>query len=496
MDYILAKNKVIALWKKGGIAYERVKQEEYKQMYYAVLPHLKDRGSEWQQAVGGYLVHGAISYDRFVGLRPKVADDEQFDMFCHFVDTLQKMDGAFTGRTALFRLHKIQWDIYRECCLKVCDDNQEEFLSECRKKVDELDIPQDDARIAANLEHQKQELTGLISAICDGRIRTAIHTTLPYRLTNADVEMHLVVDGVNVTVKTRHCSQGSSIPVAQVAEGATMSTTGPSKWTTTTCEVDIEACCLTDILEERPKVLLRGGADAGGYWTAVFEYTYKVACAVWTYVHQREDVSGAWPPLPTDIHYVDVRVYAGDKEYDHEFSTNPALVYHVTSMKKNEAPVEIGDVQEPKWSVYAYLLAKVYAESGQLKEAIFWLNVSVEAMVEEFVQRIATTDAMLAKIEGDEHKFDTAEEILSEQFPEMKGRVKWPETVIHTSVFTKLKRAVRMSNLAGQVKDIQKKYQQINAKRNGLFHGGSVEISVEEVRKAFNAYAWLKERIG
>lgn len=49
MDYILAKNKVIALWKEGGIAYERVKQEEYKQMYYAVLPHLKDRGTEWQR---------------------------------------------------------------------------------------------------------------------------------------------------------------------------------------------------------------------------------------------------------------------------------------------------------------------------------------------------------------------------------------------------------------------------------------------------------------
>lgn len=96
MDYILAKNKVIALWKEGGFAYERVKQEEYKQIYYAVFPHLKDRGSEWQQAVGCFLFHGAMSYDRFVGLRPKVADEEQYDMFCRFVSALQKMDGAFT----------------------------------------------------------------------------------------------------------------------------------------------------------------------------------------------------------------------------------------------------------------------------------------------------------------------------------------------------------------------------------------------------------------
>ena len=43
-------------------------------------------------------------------------------------------------------------------------------------------------------------------------------------------------------------------------------------------------------------------------------------------------------------------------------------------------------------------------------------------------------------------KFNTAEEILTEQFPEMKGKVQWPKTVIHTSVFIKLKRAVKMSD--------------------------------------------------
>ena len=76
MDYIQAKNKIMALWKEGGMAYEKVKQEEYKQMYYAVLPHLKDKNQEWQRAVGDYLIYGAMSYDRFVGQRPKVADEE------------------------------------------------------------------------------------------------------------------------------------------------------------------------------------------------------------------------------------------------------------------------------------------------------------------------------------------------------------------------------------------------------------------------------------
>ncbi|MBQ8047195.1 MAG: hypothetical protein IJ196_04640 [Prevotella sp.] len=496
MDYVQAKNKIMALWKEGRTAYKKVRQEEYKQMYYAVLPHLKDRNQEWQRAVGYFMIHGAMSYDRFVGLRPKVADDEQYEMYCRFLNTLQKMDGRFMGRTAFFHLHKIQWDIYRECSLKPYDEEQEAFLAQCEENIRKMDIPQDDANVAVHLEQQERDLLELIENIRGGQIRTSIRTTLPYKMTNTDAEVHLVIDGVDVDVRVKHHSQGCTIPIAQVAEGTTMATTGPSKWTTTTCEIEIEAHCLIDILEERPKVIFRGGADNGGYWTAVLDFTFKVICAIWTYIHQQDEVTGAWPPLPNDIQYMDCRVYAGDKEYDHVFASNPALVYHFTSLNKPTAVIDIGDSEKPLWSVYTFMFAKVFAESGQLKEAIFWLNVSVEALVEEFIQRVAKTPEMLQEIEGEENKFDTAETILAEQFPEMKGKVKWPDIGIHTSVFTKLKRAIALSGLTVSVKDVTKKYSQVNAKRNALFHGRETDITVVDVEKAFAAYGWLKEHIG
>ena len=149
----------------------------------------------------------------------------------------------------------------------------------------------------------------------------------------------------------------------------------------------------------------------------------------------------------------------------------------------------------PSWSAYTHQFAKVYAKSGQLKESIFWLNVSVEALVEEFIQKTATGKETLAEIEGDEYKFNTAEEILAEQFPEMKGKVQWPKTVIHTSVFIKLKRAVKMSDKAYLLKDVMKKYSIVNSNRNALFHGKSVDINVNTVEKAFGAYDWLKEKL-
>ena len=107
MDFVQAKNKIIALWKEGGLAYEKVKQEGYKQLYYAILAHINEGDREWQKAVGEFLYYGAFSYDRFVGRRPSVADEEQYNMFCRFLNTLQKMDGKFMGRTAFFHLHHL-----------------------------------------------------------------------------------------------------------------------------------------------------------------------------------------------------------------------------------------------------------------------------------------------------------------------------------------------------------------------------------------------------
>lgn len=494
MDFIQARNKIISLWRSGGLAYEKVNREEYKQMYYAVRSHLKGGSRNWQMALGNFLINGALSYDRFAGLRPNVVNQMHYDMFCHFLNTLQKLDGNLMDRTTFFHLEKIKWDIYRECSLQPHGERQEEFLEQCKKKVLGISIPHGNDNSTHFIRKHQEALLELIDAINSGSIRTAIHTTLPYKLTTTDAEITMIVGGVDVHVKTKHHSTGSSIPIAQIAEGTTMSTMGPSKWTTTTCELFIEANCLTDVLEERSKVTLRGDDD-GGYWTSLFDFTFKVLYSIWAHAQQLEDVTGAWPPLPNDIHYIECHVFAGDKDFDNLTSTNPALVYHFTSLKKPTAEIKIEEKQRSQWSDCAYNFAKIYAESGQLEEAIFWLNVSVEAMVEDFIQQVATTGEVLAEIEGDEYKFDTAEEILTEQFPEMKGKVKWPNTIIHTSIFTKLKRALKYSGLAVNKKEVIKKYSQVNAKRNTLFHGGEAKIDVNDVEKAFGAYDWLRKNL-
>lgn len=493
MDFTQAKSRILTLYREGSNAYRKRRKEEYKQMYYAVLSHLDTGNVEWRIAVRNFLLYGALRYDRFLVPRPNVDDRESYDMFCRFLNALQKMEGKSFDRTAFLHLEMIQWDVYRECSAMLCDDEMEKFLANCEKEVRKIILNGDEARVIENINKKKEELIALISGIRDGNVRTIIHTTLPFMLTDTDATVVLDVEGVKVEVTIKNQSQGSSIPIAEIAKGSTMTTSGPSKWTTTTCELDINAHCLIDPLEERPRVTLRRDEEKG-YWNAVYDFTYRVVTQIWTYLQKHNKLAGMWPPLPNDIHYVNSKVLVNGKEYDGGFATNPALVYRITSLNKAPKRYEIAE-EETCWSDYSYMLAKVYGETGQMKEAIFWVNVAMEALVEEFVRRTAKTEEELAEIEGVTCQFDSAEEILFEQFPEMKGKVNWPKTEIYTSVFTKLKRAVNKSGLKTMQKDIIKKYSQVNAKRNALFHGGDVEIGVEDVEKAFGAFDWLRENM-
>lgn len=494
MQNLKVKNRILSLYEHGFQAYNGVSKDEYRQLYFALRSEIGRIDKNLNVAVGEFLLHGAMAFDRFVGPRPQFVNEEDYEMFVNFINSLQKLDGDYTGRTYFLHLDRVRWDLLRRCNLVPYNADVELTLKDCEEIIDKLVLPVGEERIVNNLNVKRCEVLELISAMREGRVRTSIHTSLPFALTNTEAEFKLVVDGVSTVVKVRNQSQGSCLPLTSISEGSTMTTTGPSKWTTTSCELDIEADCLMDGLELKDNVTLLKKEDAR-FWTSAFDFTYSVVSRVWMYMQQHEDVKGTWPPLPNDLHYLHYRVHAGEKEIDFEMTTNPALVYHVSSLKKPSQQYEIED--EPyRWSTYAYMFAKVYAESGQLKESIFWLNVSVESLVEEFVLKVATTDELRQEIEGEEHKFDSAEEILVQQFPDMAGKVKWPDTVIHTSVFTKLKRAVAHSHLSSLKKDIIKNFQKVNAKRNALFHGDSVDITIEDVEKAFNAYGWLKDKIG
>lgn len=495
MDIITARKRIYELHQKDLNAYSGVKEEEYKQIYYSIQSHIDKGDYEWREAVAFFLINGSLHFDRFTTPRPNSVDDEQYDMFCRFVKSFQKVCRNDDGTNALLSIHKIKWDVFRRCNCKPLDDDTKAFLNGCLDKTNKISFQADNNNNSRIAEDEKSQLLSLISDLLSNKIYTTFRTFLPYKLTNRNSTIHLVMDGVDADVKIINRSQGSSLPNISIAEGSAMETFGPSRWTTASSDLEIVYHCLIDGLDALPRVTIHRQENEKFYWTLCFDVVYRFISSIWGHLQDTEKSYSKAFPLPNDMHWIDYRIKSDNLEYDGQFSTNPALVYHIESLNKDPEQYDFGEVGMPSWSTLSYFYARTSAESGQLDEAVFWINVSVEALIDEFIQQVATDDCILKTIMGDEHKYDEAEKILSDQFPEMKGKVKWPQYDIHASVFTKLKRALKYAPGSLQKKEVLKHYSHVSDKRNHLFHGGVISITSDDVEKAFGSYEWLRDNL-
>ena len=141
----------------------------------------------------------------------------------------------------------------------------------------------------------------------------------------------------------------------------------------------------------------------------------------------------------------------------------------------------------------------MYLELGDTNEALFWVNVAVEALI---IRRFQEIEALvgspgLAEELGSPKEFwADAEEMLAQQYPCMAGKVKWPSSQIHVSLFGKIKALCRRVPMQATHKEIIKQYRVISGERNDLFHGKmGGRTSVETVLKAFDALKWINEKM-
>ncbi len=158
MINIQAKNRILNLYKEGSSSYEKVKREEYRQLFYAIRPYITSNNKEWNMAVGEFLCNGVLAFNRFIGLRPNYIDDDMYSMFCEFLASLQSLDGKYQGRTFFFHLGKYKWKIFRECNLLPYDEDMKTLLDECEEEINKLRFPTENKLVCKNLENQKEEI--------------------------------------------------------------------------------------------------------------------------------------------------------------------------------------------------------------------------------------------------------------------------------------------------------------------------------------------------
>lgn len=261
MINLQTKNRILSLYKGRPHSYDKVTKEEYRKLLYAVRPYLTLDKGEWIDSVSLFLLRGASAFDRFMWPRPAYVDGNSYKIFCDFIEALEKLGEGIRNHRAIFQLDKIRWKIFKECSLETLSDEQENILNKCEDELNSLKVDGVNKELMDGFAQTKSKTQSLIDDIRKGRIKTLIHTSLPFKLTNTDATFAIKVNGVNVRVNLVNHSQGSSLPGVDIADGTTLAVSGPSRWTTTICELTIEANCLIDGIELRPNITLQKTED-------------------------------------------------------------------------------------------------------------------------------------------------------------------------------------------------------------------------------------------
>lgn len=157
--------------------------------------------------------------------------------------------------------------------------------------------------------------------------------------------------------------------------------------------------------------------------------------------------------------------------------------------------LDLGELAGMPWHEKCRSLALMYLSSGETNEALFWLNVGIEAFFTRAFKQIAhqvRRPDLEQELASPKAFWTPAEEVIAKQFPEMAGRVQWPDETIHVSMFGKLKHLHRTVAMKTNLKEITKHYKLVQKGRNTLFHGTSVErIAVKEVPEALESFDWI-----
>lgn len=496
MDYSIAKNKILSLFKKfqnskDSVVYGSLSEEEITHIFYTIQNKIQNLDGLHKCAFAYFVYFTMDRFNRFNTLRPNDTDELK-SRYITMYNCLKRLELRHNIFTWFSKMCIIRWEAYRKCANIKLNQEHFDFIDKKISELENIVVENISEQQAANINKVKNELKDLLYSFKSG-IKTTIVTHLPYKLTPKNCTIHLYCEGIEVDVAIKNTLKDCPIPNSRISDGSTLDEMGLSKNSYSECTVNLQFHCLIDVGRNLDSVSYSDKEEFN--WNYLFDFTYKAIKSIWFFMQDSDDGFVTWPPLPQDIGAITWQISSDHGVIDGGMFTNPATGYHISSVNKEKNHFEISKEITPTWSDNAFYYARLYARAGQFEETIFWLNVSTEALIDEFIQKVCSDKEVYEKMVYQENKFTTAEEILSEQFPEMKGKVKWPSVLIHASVYTKLKRVLEYINQKDSAKKILKRYSYISGKRNGLFHGGNHNIYAKDMNEIFIAYNLLKEEL-
>lgn len=494
---IAAKSRVLAMFPPGvhmRAVIGRITIEEYWELFANLRASVPFAKPEHNESWTRFLYAACVRHDRWAVPTPIVVPLVQHERFASLVDSLDAMEGPGSLNTPVFKIDRLLSEIYAAYSMTPLDSIDGVQLDVFRAAVLTVPVPDHDEK-RPEFEGARARALSILGGLRDRSLRTTIKTKLPYAIHKNPLRVSLQWRGL--------CLQVVASPTFLQSEGfASMQPhsqpVGPSRWQAAVTDVSIEIPALVDLEADRDGLLSFGvGSLPTSKWpfwaVASFEIIHDMAWMI-RLAHSGEL---QWVPAPRDLG--DTELYlttASDEKFQWKLLGSPGALFHVFAGSSQEKHVNIGQLEAPSWHLRCRDLAKVYLELGETNEALFWVNVAIESLFQYVFKMVAAAfpgDNLDAVLSSSAVYWDEAETILTRQFPGMKGKVAWPDSDQHVSIYRKLKYLFRKYEFACSQKDLMTNYRQISSDRNPLFHGTTERrIDASQIESALESFDWIK----
>lgn len=423
------------------------------------------------------------------------------NVFDRFLVALEAADPAGNNNVALLRLHQIKTKLYDAFAVKTMHDLvlsvDEAKLGELEEACQALSEPSDAGK-RQDFANEKARVLSLITSLRSGSVSLKIETSLPHPVVLHTVEGTGTWRGLDFRYAV--------VPEAADTEGlaaldaATIRTVGPSRWPSGTSKVSLTLSALVDHAQPSPLLAIPSTQADGPFESQplVQSVAYELIHDLIVGIQERKPdiVDPVWSVRPRDLSRSGFSSIADDVAV---FSA-PLLAlsgWRVTVLDKSTTSIDFESLASPPYWSICRRNAQAYLGLGATREALLWLNMGVEALIDERIDELReSAPETFDVLTSSKLVFQEAEEVLGQQFPDMAGKVAWPDAAIKPSRWSQIKGLHRAFNRPGSFKEPQNHYKTIVNRRNGVVHGSdSTPVDASEVSNGLQSLAWLANNL-
>jgi hypothetical protein len=333
-------------------------------------------------------------------------------------------------------------------------------------------------------------------SISDGTLKTRLAIDLPYPISKNPLEVHFKWLGIDVIQRAKSnflSPQGLFIQAAPPEVAIPQKST---RWQYGTTQIEFEISALIDPSIQVPPLQMHTlGTPFDGWPNGLHVAFSLVHFSSWA-LNGRPEYIGPWVPAPGDICAIrSVFDVPGVPNFDFKLRTNASMSWSSLTPSADIIQIELGDAKTIAWHQQCRFLADQYAVLGEVREAIFWLNVGVESLLRTRMESHIQTNGLnlnLEILDGGKTYWDEAKQLIAAKFPEIVDEIAWPTEGKKPSLFQQLKYFCAHVEGAPEFDVSKKHYSKVSRRRNALFHGLKEDaVPTKEVRSAMDSFDWL-----